>query len=236
MTSRLCGKLLHRWVWNLRYAAPFASRHEYPIAAVPGDTPRYPLGPTALPGQYSVRLAVDGKTYAAPLLVKMDPRVKISEAGLETKFETEMKLSALMSRASEAVLQAGSMRNQLEKVEKQASGSAKQSIADFQKKLAAILGGPSGATTETEQITLGQANGQVTTLYGQIWQVDAAPTAAQLEAVASTERDLTEVIKQWNSFRSADLGALNRELRAAGLPELEAASGAYTEEGPLDEE
>ncbi len=35
---------------------PIPLRHEYPIAAIPGDTPRYPLGPTALPGTYTARL------------------------------------------------------------------------------------------------------------------------------------------------------------------------------------
>ncbi len=55
---------------------PLSMRHEYPIAAVPHDTPRGPLGPTVLPGTYRVRLTVDGKPCTAPLTVKMDPRVK----------------------------------------------------------------------------------------------------------------------------------------------------------------
>src|SRR5205823_1696418 len=36
------GAGMHRWVWDLRYPSPRASRTEYPIAAVPGDTPRLP--------------------------------------------------------------------------------------------------------------------------------------------------------------------------------------------------
>ena len=43
---------MHRWVWDLHYAAPTSLRHEYPISAVPRDTPRSPLGPNALPGEY----------------------------------------------------------------------------------------------------------------------------------------------------------------------------------------
>jgi hypothetical protein len=66
---------MHRWVWDLHYPAPDSSRHEYPISAIPGDTPRYPLGPTALPGAYTARLTANGKSYTAPFTVKMDPRV-----------------------------------------------------------------------------------------------------------------------------------------------------------------
>jgi hypothetical protein len=60
------GAGMHRWIWDLHYPAPDAVRHEYPIAAIPGDTPRIPLGPTALPGRYTARLSANGKSYTAP--------------------------------------------------------------------------------------------------------------------------------------------------------------------------
>src|SRR5579862_953202 len=41
---------MHRWIWDLRCAVPTATRYEYPISAVPHDTPRTPQGPMALPG------------------------------------------------------------------------------------------------------------------------------------------------------------------------------------------
>ena len=66
------------------------------------------LGPTVLPGAYSVRLAVDGKTSTAPLTVKMDPRVKTSLAGLQKKFETESRLAAIVNESTHALLQADS--------------------------------------------------------------------------------------------------------------------------------
>jgi hypothetical protein len=31
---------LHRWVWDLRYAAPPVTSHEYPISAIPAPTRR----------------------------------------------------------------------------------------------------------------------------------------------------------------------------------------------------
>src|SRR5262249_12374342 len=47
---------MHRWVWDLRYPAPVAVTHGYPISAVPHATPRQPQGPLAVPGNYRVRL------------------------------------------------------------------------------------------------------------------------------------------------------------------------------------
>src|SRR5205085_671857 len=65
---------MHRWVWDLHYSAPQSTHRDYPIAAVPYDTPRVPTGPDALPGQYTVRLTASGQTYTAPLTIRMDPR------------------------------------------------------------------------------------------------------------------------------------------------------------------
>ena len=71
----------HRWVWDLRYAAPPVSSREYPISAVPGRTPPEPEGPLVLPGTYTAALTVDGRTLTRPLTVAMDPRVKASAGG-----------------------------------------------------------------------------------------------------------------------------------------------------------
>jgi hypothetical protein len=65
---------MHRFVWDLRYTPPDALRHDYPMTATYHDTPREPRGPIALPGEYTVKLTVDGKSLTQPLTVKMDPR------------------------------------------------------------------------------------------------------------------------------------------------------------------
>ncbi len=226
---------MHRWVWDLHYTAPVATHHEYPIAAVPGDTPRFPMGPTALPGQYTVQLTVDGKTYTAPLTVKIDPRLKVSAASLEKKFQTETKLSSLMSKTSEAVLQAGSMREQLQKIEGTATDAARNSVQTFQQKLVAVLGG-APAAAGVEQPTLTQVSAQVTGLYGQVGQSDAEPTLAQSKAISLSENAAAEVLKSWNSLKTADLQALNRDLSAAHLPEVRPETDTPKEEAPLDEE
>ena len=227
---------MHRWVWDLHYPAPVSTRHEYPIAAIPHDTPRMPLGPTALPGHYNVRLTVNGITYSAPLIVKMDPRVKTSPVGLERKFQLEMRLVSLMSQTSEAVVQAGSIREQLQKMNEQ-PGSASDSIQALQKKLGAILGATAGfLAPPSAERTLARVNGQVDPLYGQVWQVDAEPTASQLQAAAAVERDLSDVMRRWDAFKSTDLPAFNRELRGASLPELRLESDVRKHEAVSDEE
>jgi hypothetical protein len=228
---------MHRWVWDLHYPAPDSTRHDYPISAIPGDTPRYPLGPTVLPGSYTARLTANGKSYTANFIVKMDPRIKISAGGLDRKFQLEMRLATLLSQTSKAVLQAGSIREPLQKLSEQATGPTKDSVQAFQTKLTAVLGAPSGFfAPPSAEVTLGQVNGQVTVLYGQVWQPDAEPTAAQSEAATATEHDASDVMKRWDALKTTDLSALNRALHAANLPEVQIESDPHKEEAATDEE
>jgi hypothetical protein len=228
---------MHRWIWDLRYAAPDSARHEYPIAAIPGDTPRYPLGPTALPGSYSARLTANRKTYTAPFSVKMDPRVHISEAGLEKKFQLEIRLASLLSETSKAVMQAGSIGEPLQKLSQQTSGPSQDAVRALQNKLAAVLGAPAGfAAPPADAVTLTRVNGQVTTLYGQVWQADSEPTPAQSEAGAAIEHDASEAMRRWDAIKTSDLPALNRALRGAKLPEVRIESESRKDETGMDEE
>jgi hypothetical protein len=212
---------MHRWVWDLHYPSPTVSHHEYPIAAVPYDTPRSPLGPLALPGEYSVRLTVNGHTSTALLTVKMDPRVNTPPAGIEQQFTLEMRLASGLTGISGAVAEAKSVLDQIHKIGNQPKGELAESIKALEQKVTTILRGStpevSGAPPEP---TLTREATAVGALYGGIGQADAAPTVAQVKAVADTERDLAAVMKRWEEIKQSDIPALNRQLKKANLVEI----------------
>jgi photosystem II stability/assembly factor-like uncharacterized protein len=226
---------MHRWIWDLHYAAPVSTRHEFPISGIPHDTPRLPLGPTALPGSYMVRFTAGGKTLSAPLTVKMDPRVKASAAALDKKFRAEVKLASIMNESSPAVLQGSSIREQVEKLLPQATGKTKGTIEAFSKKLEAVLGRSGGFfAPPPEEVTLTRANSQASALYGQVWQVDAEPTVAQDAAIAAVERDSADALKRWNDLKTTDLPALNRVLHQSKMADVRPEAEAQQEEADDD--
>jgi len=63
---------MHRWLWDLRPTPPPLS----PRPAGGGGGGGRGGAPMVLPGTYTVKLSVAGKTYTQPLVVKMDPRTK----------------------------------------------------------------------------------------------------------------------------------------------------------------
>ena len=61
---------MHRWIWDLRPTPP-----QRPAGTGGGGGGFFGRGAqTVLPGKYTVRLTVDGRTYTQPLFIKMDPR------------------------------------------------------------------------------------------------------------------------------------------------------------------
>ncbi len=221
---------MRRWMWDLHYPAPESERHEYPISAVPHDTPPLPPGPTALPGQYTVRLSVNGHSSSAPLTVKMDPRVKATPAGLQQQFQMETRLAAMTNQTHEASTQARSVQEQLHKLTGQASGAVGEAVSATEKKLAAVLGAGGGSLGPVSPVpTLSRVSGGVGALYGAVGGVDAAPTASQVAAFAAVERDLSIVMKQWDEIKKVDLPSLNQKLQGANLPEIKLDQKPQTE-------
>ena len=240
---------MHRWVWDLHYPAPVALRHEYPISAVPHDTPRRPLGPRALPGNYTVKFTAGDASFSEPLIVRMDPRVKTQPEGLRALFAMQTTLADRMTRSSEAVVQARSIHEQLEKVAARANESTKGAIESLDKKLGALLEGapapvpqkpPTPAAAPVPPVpaesTLPQVATNVAALYAEIDRADVAPTPAQDQALVTVEKDFTATMKRWDALRTSEIPSLNRQLKNAGLPELTAESNVRIEEELGDDE
>jgi hypothetical protein len=210
---------MHRWVWDLREAAPTATHYEYPISAVPHRTPRTPEGPLVLPGTYTVRLTVEGKTESAPLLVKMDPRVEVSAADLEALHSAQVKMAASLDGLAKADLEAHSVMEQISPPQNASPETAALTtqLAAFSKALKQLLDGPEGDGAK-EEPGMDDANGEATQLYGQLQQADAAPTKAQLEAAAHNQEESETLVRAWRDFQQKELPAMNEQLRNAHRP------------------
>ena len=98
------SKGMHRFVWDLRYPRPGAVQRDFPISAVVHDTPLEPLGVLAVPGTYTVKLIVDGKTFTQPITLKMDRRTTITPLELAQQFTLATKIVDLMDQTYAAAI------------------------------------------------------------------------------------------------------------------------------------
>ena len=106
---------------------PECSTFQYPISATPNNTPRDPEGPWVVPGTYTVRLTVNGKTYTQPLTVRMDPRVKTSTATLARQFALSKGVYDDINRARGALDEVRALRSSLRDIRGRASGELRGS-------------------------------------------------------------------------------------------------------------
>ena len=194
----------HRWVWNLHYPDPSVLTHEYPISAIPHDTPRLPLGTSVLPGNYTVRLTVNGKSYTQPLIVKMDPRVRATPADLQQQFALSMRIAAMIERDFTAIAEARALHVQLDSAKSRATNPKVRSAIDS---LDARIGA----------LSITRLNGQLSGLLGTIDGVDARPTTQATAAVTTMQRDLDQAIAEWTKLKGSALSTLNAKLSAAGI-------------------
>src|SRR5205807_5606644 len=109
---------------------------EYPIAAIPHNTAPQPTSPWVMPGQYTVVLTVNGKTYSQPLTVKMDPRVKTPATALAQQFKLSQQMYKALLSVVPASDQVDSVRKRLGELSKSADHSELAApVKDLDKKL-----------------------------------------------------------------------------------------------------
>jgi hypothetical protein len=217
----------HRFVWDVHFAPPAGTSSQpgsYPISATPGDTPREPRGPWALPGQYTVRLIVGGKTFTQPLTIKMDPRVKTPSAVLAQMHAMSLALFDAIARDSAIAASARSLRDQLRTArERTADAALAESIAAFDQRVLALVGQPGGGRGgrgggAPGLQTLAGVNGELLSALSVIESSDMEPTVQAVAAVRLAQRNFAELVSRWDSLRTTQLATLNSRLRAAGLP------------------
>jgi photosystem II stability/assembly factor-like uncharacterized protein len=221
---------VHRWVWDLHYPAPVSVMRGYPISAVPHATPQVPEGPLAPPGNYLVRLTVDGRQLEEPLSLRQDPRVAVPAAAIEQQHELAMRLARLLTSGSQAQLAARSEQAQLKALG--SGGSAAEAIHAFDARLSQLLGSAEKAPEESAkqegtapppppQPNLKDVPEHIAGIYAELARGDGAPTDAQRSAADAAGRALGGLLESWQQLQ-AGLPDLNQHLRAAKLAPVKA--------------
>jgi hypothetical protein len=199
---------MHRWVWDLRSTTPTATRYDYPISAVPYRTPLRPQGPLVLPGEYTVRLTVDGHSETQTIKVKMDPRVHTSPTDLEMLHTAQMTMAQALDAVATADLAAHAVAEQMSAPQNASLGPQMQPYKDA---LKLVLEGDHAQ----HRPGIDEVNGEAGQLYGGLEQSDNPPTEALTQAAAHVQDEVKKVIPAWEQFRDQQLPPLNKALEAA---------------------
>jgi hypothetical protein len=192
--------------------------YDLPISAINHNTPFVPQGPAVMPGQYTVRLTVDGKSYTQPLNVRIDPRVTTPTTALQQQFDMSMQAYNGVITSTEMMVDVTRTSEQLRKAHDAAAGNVARlkTIEALQQKLrdltgAGQRGGQGGAAqpTPVDQMQLGRLAGAFSSILDLLQDADAAPTSQAVHDLAALKIALTRSQTSWR--------ALESEIRAAGI-------------------
>jgi photosystem II stability/assembly factor-like uncharacterized protein len=177
------------------------------------------VGPRVLPGTYTVKMSKGDQVYTTRLDVVMDPRARYTLEDRRAQFELVNRLSQMLNHMSWAVDAIIAVRDQ-----------ANQRAAKLPK--GDVLAGQltslaQGADAIRSKIVATKEGGMITGeerlreylggLYGDVNGYDGRPTASQVARADVLNRELEDVIREFNQLAGQRLPAINGSLAGKRL-------------------
>jgi photosystem II stability/assembly factor-like uncharacterized protein len=206
---------MHRFVWNLAWGNAEANADE-------DYENRNPSGPKVVPGNYQVRLTVDGRTQNQMLKVIMDPRSGATAVVLQRQLELGQKMFGEAREARRALNEIRRVRKELTEVQPKIGGgnaALATVIVDAQAEIAKIV---SNIVTNGESAP-GEPGGLQDAYMGlasALRVVESGDREVPSQALAvyrvSSERAKAG-IAAWVKFKETRLREINQKLRESNV-------------------
>jgi photosystem II stability/assembly factor-like uncharacterized protein len=234
----------HRFYWPIHHAAP--------AELAKGSS--YTDGVWASPGEYQARLLVDGVALDQAFTVKADPRVSLTADDYRAQFElareteSERVRLARVGKAIDGVLE-GLATTQAAMAPMRAvratgatgatgvmtetrGGRLVEEVRTFRDRLLLLAGKPPAGTPPSawwmgarERESVKFVESRLEELAKAIDGADAAPSPDARAGLAAVRPLVDSVERSWRAIVDRELPALERRLRAAGLPAIGPGSG-----------
>lgn len=212
------AKGLNVWSWNNRYAG--AADFEGMIIW----SGRPQLGPIAPPGEYQVRMTVDGDTQTRSFVLKADPRFAVSNADIQEQFKFTVGIRDAIDAANKAVIRIRSLKSQIdEQVNASQNPKTKalsDELEDFVSALSAVEQELYQVKNVSPQDPLNfpiKLNNRLAFLQKSTESGDGLPTKGQRDVFALLESELQTQLTQLDQVLARDLPSLNSALTASGF-------------------
>ena len=197
---------MHRVWWDLRFN-PLTAGDTMPnsdddaTGAVPHRTYALVNAPWVPPGNYTVRLTVNGQQLTQPLVLRLDPRVKTPAAGLAQLATLSRDLYDRALATHAAYLQARALASST-------ADNALRAQLDSLAPASARGGGRRGGFGRrggagNASPTLNGASEALLAAAMAIQSADVTPTAAQVAAADRARAQANAAMARWNALRSS---------------------------------
>ena len=244
---------MNRAAWDLRYEPPrlVQMRTTPPENPHIWEEPRFrgkdtrpvthwglepaQVGPVVVPGTYTIRMTVDGKTATQPIEIVRDPKIPTSNADLDLSVKLQLRLRDDISAAADMINAIEIMRKQLEVVrasyhDDKSKEALLNQIGEMEKKLYAVetrLLEPAQMTSDDKYfqqayrvyMNLIWLNGEVGPGAGDVaGGADFPPTDTSVGVLETIEKDLGSAKAEYKTLMERDVPAFNRAVAGTMVP------------------
>jgi len=206
----------NRATWNMRTKPPRlppAASAIFPAA----------FGVKVLPGTYSVKMTKGDKIYTTKLDVVLDPRASYSVEDRKAQYDLATKIAQDLNHMSWAVDAIIGVRDSAQQRAATLPEDAPENNA-LREQLASLV---SAADAARAKIVATKEGGAITGeerlrefmggLYGDVLNFDGRPTNEQVARADVLERELEDVIKQFQQLTLQQLPAINSQLQSKNM-------------------
>jgi len=185
--------------------------------------------PPVVPGGYTLRLTVEGRSTTQPLTVELDPRTPVSESVLEEELAYGLGVRAQLARIVDMVETIRGVQDQVKDRNAQLAENPDASeLVDLGKKLIADLNAIEeeihNPHAEVDYDVLAGRHGGAKMYSRVAWLVELAgdhdgpPTQGMLEVAAEIEQQLAAQEAALAGLMSEDLAKLNELAKEGAVP------------------
>jgi hypothetical protein len=194
---------LNSFVWDMRYPSATPIPHS-PLWAGSVE------GPRALPGNYQVRLTVDGKSQTRPFVIEPDPRGTATPEALRAQFELHRQINAELDAVDKAVLDIRARRDRLNalKASRPALASRIDPVVAQMTAIEEVLVQPRAHASEDALNYPIQLNNMIAALGSLVDDGDYAPTVQDQREFVQLKGEADRQLAAWNALESGEVRAL----------------------------
>jgi photosystem II stability/assembly factor-like uncharacterized protein len=210
---------LNRFVWDMRYAEAV----RFPgMILWSGET----RGPRVAPGNYQVKLTVDGQTMTETFEVKPDPRLTTTPADYAKQLELSLKIRDKLTETHNAIIQIRDARKQVDDLVKRISGQSNaKAIVDagtaLNKKLTEVEEALYQTKNQSSQDPLNfpiRLNNKLAALQGVISRSETPPNEQSFAVYAELSGEIDAQLQKLAQIMKTDVPAFNQLVRDASIP------------------
>lgn len=225
---------VQRIVWDLRHQSPLLSPSG---GQGGGGFGNFARGPRVLPGEYTVKLTVNGREMTKTVIVEEDPRIQLAPTDAAARVQTMLAINKLQKSGLATQNSLTTLRSQLhslrENLKKQANApeattnaisTLLQEVGNLQHRLSPQLRGAnqSEEAGPADPSIMSAVMIRINRLFAELDSYTEPVTPRHQEQLRKHTGSLNAIIEQVNKLVSESVPNLNKQIAELGLTQIKA--------------